>query len=100
MVKFTVEISNWAFCGDVSCTHGNSNEVGTDLEFEIVVKGSKSAKQEQSEPNQGLKFSLGSGEMILSKKVSHTLNQKKEKEKRKKKKKKKKKKKNSGELWR
>jgi hypothetical protein len=68
-VKLSINIQNWNFCkqnatcpGFNCCTKGNVTEVGSFLEFVMVVKGKESAKQKSG--NNRI-YSIGGSDLIL-----------------------------------
>lgn len=64
-VKFNVEIRGWTFCSDTqSC---QQNEIGEYLDFDIVMKGKGGDAKKKDGPEN--KYDLGSGTVLLSKKV-------------------------------
>lgn len=70
-VKFNVEVKNWKFCtgatGAVVCKQG---DLGEFLDFDVIIKGKAESKKDTGMEN---KYDLGSGSVILSKKVSMPL---------------------------
>ena len=70
-VKFAVQITSWSFCGDtgVMCTNEGMDEVGSYLDFEIVVTGTS----EPTKKNEGMQYDLGSGVIAFMTQVSEIL---------------------------
>ena len=69
-MKIDVDISNWQFCDALACKHGKKYKVGDYLDMELTVKGIGAAVHEDNGENNGVRFNVGSGKLIFSRKVN------------------------------
>ena len=76
-IKFTIELTNWKWCGtesldDNNCKKGKTQETGKYVDFTISIKGESSAQEEPEDDNNGIRYSLGGDSDIqFSQMVSH-----------------------------
>ena len=71
--KINVVISNWPFCGKVTCKQGDNYVLGEYLDLTIAVRGISPAGEEDREENHGSSFGVGSGKIVFSDKVDMIL---------------------------